>query len=277
MDALTRRVLLRTQARPSGLRARLGWLAAAYGGHLLAAAVALYALYAASTLGFTAERFVRGLEHGGAFLGRLFPPDFATRWDDIRHDMLESLQIAVIASIVGIALALPLGLLAARNLMPAWVSWPARVAISLARSFHPVIVGILFVKAIGFGALAGVLTLVVASVGFIGKLFSEAIEEIALGPLEAVRAAGAPFPSVIVFGVLPQVVPRFVGFGMYQFDSNLRNSTILGIVGAGGIGGTLLPAFQRFDYPIVCAIVMVMIAAIMAGELLSEQVRKVFE
>ena len=86
-----------------------------------------------------------------------------------------------------------------------------------------------------------------------------------------------PRAGLIVFGVLPQVVPRFVGFGMYQFDSNLRNSTILGIVGAGGIGGTLLPAFQRFDYPIVCAIVMVMIAAIMAGELLSEQVRKVFE
>ena len=276
MDALTRRVWSR-DARPSGLWARLAWLRAAYGGHLLAVAVAVYVIYAASTLGFTPERFVRGLEHGRAFVARLFPPDFLTRWADIQHDMLESLEIAVVASIVGIAASLPLGLLAARNLMPPWISWPARFVISVSRSFHPVIVGILFVKAIGFGALAGVLTLVVASIGFIGKLFAEAIEEISLKPVEGVRAAGAPFASVIVFGVLPQVVPRFVGFGMYQFDSNLRNSTILGIVGAGGIGGTLLPAFQRFDYPIVCAIVIVMIATVMAGELLSEQVRKVFQ
>ncbi|HEX5128377.1 MAG TPA: phosphonate ABC transporter, permease protein PhnE [Usitatibacter sp.] len=276
MDALARRVASRG-VRVSGFRGRLAWLLAAYGGHLLAAGVAAYVLYAASTLGFTPERFVRGLEHGHRFLARLFPPDFATRWEDIQHDMLESLEIAVVASIVGIALSLPLGLLAARNLMPPWISWPARFVISVARSFHPVIVGILFVKAIGFGALAGVLTLVVASVGFIGKLFAEAIEEISLKPVEAARAAGAPFTSVLVFGVLPQVVPRFVGFGMYQFDSNLRNSTILGIVGAGGIGGTLLPAFQRFDYPIVCAIVIVMIATIMAGELLTEQVRKVFQ
>src|SRR5690606_1686667 len=137
-------------ARVSGLRARLAWLRAAYGGHLLAAAVVAYVAYAASTLGFTPERFVRGLEHGRRVLARLFPPDFATRWEDIQHDMLESLEIAVVASIIGIALSLPLGLLAARNLMPPWISWPARLVISVSRSFHPVIVGILFVKAIGF-------------------------------------------------------------------------------------------------------------------------------
>lgn len=274
MDALTRRIA--GGRAPPGAWARLAWLRNAYGAQILAVAVVAYTVYAASTLGFTPDRFVRGLEHGRVFIARLFPPDFLTRWDDIRHDMLESLEIAIVASIAGIAIALPLGLCAARNLMPAWVTWPVRGLISLARSFHPVIVGILFVKAIGFGALAGVLTLVVASVGFIGKLFAEAIEEISMKPVEAMRAAGAPFASVIAFGVLPQVVPRFVGFGMYQFDSNLRNSTILGIVGAGGIGGTLLPAFQRFDYPIVCAIVLLMIAMIMAGELLSDQVRKVF-
>ena len=126
--------------------------------------------------------------------------------------MLESLEIAVVASILGIALSLPLGLLAARNLMPPWISWPARFVISVARSFHPVIVGILFVKAIGFGALAGVLTLVVASVGFIGKLFAEAIEEISLKQVEAVRATGASFMNVIAYGVMPQVFGRFIGF-----------------------------------------------------------------
>ena len=133
MDALTRRLASRG-APVRGVGARLAWLRHAYGGHVLAAAVAIYVIYAASTLGFTPERFVRGLEHGRTFIARLFPPDFATRWEDIQHDMLESLEIAVVASIIGIALSLPLGLLAARNLMPPWISWPARFVISVSRS-----------------------------------------------------------------------------------------------------------------------------------------------
>ena len=116
--------------------------------------------------------------------------------------------------------------------MPPWVTWPARVLIALCRSFHPVIVAILFVKAVGFGALAGILALTVASIGFIGKLFAEAIEEISLKQVEAVRATGAPFMTVLAFGVLPQVFSRFIGFATYQLDSNLRNSTMVGIVGA---------------------------------------------
>ena len=276
MDALTRRAL-EGVAAPSDWGGRARWFMNRHGSHLAAAMLLLYAVYAASTLGFTPQRFRAGLGHGQAFLARLFPPDFVARWGDIQHDMLESLEIAVLASLIGILASLPLGLLAARNLMPAAVTWPVRLFISLSRSFHPVIVGILFVKAIGFGPLAGVLTLAVASIGFIGKLFTEAIEEISLKQVEAVRATGASFANVLIFGVIPQVTARFVGFSMYQLDSNLRNSTILGIVGAGGIGGTLLAAFQRFDYPIVCAIVLVMIAVIMAGELVSEQVRKLFQ
>jgi phosphonate transport system permease protein len=159
--------------------------------------------------------------------------------------------------------------------MPAWVSWPARAVVALCRSFHPVIVAILFVKAVGFGALAGILTLTVASVGFIGKLFAEAIEEISLKQVEAVRATGAPFASVLAYGVLPQVMSRFVGFATYQVDSNLRNSTMVGIVGAGGIGSTLFAAFQRFDYSFVCAILIAIIAMIMVGETLARVVRSI--
>ena len=162
----------------------------------------------------------------------------------------------MLASVLGIVLALPIGLCAARNLMPAWVTWPARALIVTARSFHPVIVAILFVKAVGFGALAGILALTVASIGFIGKLFTEAIEEISEKQVEGVRATGAPFMSVLAFGVMPQVFSRFIGFSTYQLDSNLRNSTMVGIVGAGGIGGTLFAAFQRFDYDYVCAILI---------------------
>jgi phosphonate transport system permease protein len=137
-----------------------------------------------------------------------------------------------------------------------------------------VIVAILFVKAVGFGAIAGILTLTVASLGFIGKLFAEAIEEISLKQVEAVRASGAPFMSVLTYGVLPQVFSRFVGFVTYQIDSNLRNSTMVGIVGAGGIGGTLFAAFQRFDYEFVCAILIAIILMIMVGESLARWVRR---
>ena len=111
----------------------------------------------------------------------------------------------------------------------------------------------------------------------VGKLFAEAIEEISLKQVEAIRATGAPFMSVIAFGVLPQVFTRFIGFCTYQLDSNLRNSTMVGIVGAGGIGGTLFAAFQRFDYDFVCAIVLTIIALIMAGEVLTVQVKRVFK
>jgi len=161
--------------------------------------------------------------------------------------------------------------------MPVWASWPARAVMVVCRSFHPVIVAILFVKAVGFGALAGILALTVASVGFLGKLMTEAIEEISLKQVEAVRATGAPFASVVTYAVLPQVFSRFVGFVSYETDANLRNSTMVGIVGAGGIGGTLFAAFQRFDYDFVCAIVLTIIALIMAGEVLTVQVKKVFK
>ena len=264
-------------AFPREWPARLRWLRDRCGGWAICLILVAYVIYAASVLGFSPARFRAGLSHGAVFLARLFPPDFVTHWSDIQHDTLESLEIAVLASAAGILLSLPLGLLGARNLMPAWVTWPTRLLVSVSRSFHPVIVGILFVKAIGFGPLAGSLTLMVASVGFIGKLFTEAVEEISLRQVEAIRATGASFPNVLIFGVLPQVVGRFVGFSMYQLDSNLRNSTILGIVGAGGIGGTLFAAFQRFDYTIVSAIVIVIISIIMAGELVSEQIRKLFQ
>src|SRR5436190_7610293 len=205
----------------------------------------------------------------------MLPPNFA-RWDLLVKGLTESLEIAMLASALGIALSLPIGFVAARNLMPPWVSWPARLVIVAARSFHPVIVAIVFVKAVGFGALAGILALTIASIGFIGKLFAEAIEEISLKQVEAVRATGASFMNTLIYGVMPQVFGRFIGFATYQLDSNLRNSTMVGIVGAGGIGGTLFSAFQRFDYDYVCAILISIIAMIMAGEVLATWVRGVF-
>jgi phosphonate transport system permease protein len=235
----------------------------------------VYVVYAFSTLDFTWQRMVDGIGHGQKFLGRMFPPNFEN-WDAILKGLKESLEIAVLASFAGIVISLPIGLLAARNLMPPWVSWTARAVIALARAFHPVIVAIVFVKAIGFGAIAGVMALIVASIGFIGKLFAEAIEEISLKQVEAVRATGAGFMNVIFFAVLPQVLPRFIGFSTYQFDSNVRNSTMVGIVGAGGIGAPLFVAFQRFDYDVVCAILITIIAVVFACEVISTRIQKVF-
>jgi phosphonate transport system permease protein len=234
-----------------------------------------YLVYASSQLEFTPARFAAGLEHGAKFMARLFPPDFH-RWELLLKGMTESLQIAVVASAAGTLISLPLSLAAARNLMPAWASWPARIVMVVCRSFHPVIVAIIFVKAVGFGALAGILALTVASVGFLGKLMTEAIEEISLKQVEAVRSTGAPFFSVVTYAVIPQVFSRFVGFVSYETDANLRNSTMVGIVGAGGIGGTLFAAFQRFDYDFVCAIVLTIIALIMLGEALTVRIKKAF-
>jgi phosphonate transport system permease protein len=234
----------------------------------------LYVAYALGQLNFSLDRFVIGIGNGGRFLARMFPPDIS-RLDILYKGIVESLQIGLLASFVGIVISMPLAFLAARNVSPAWLSWITRAAISGCRSLHPVIVAILFVKAVGFGALAGILALSVASIGFIGKLFSEAIEEISLKQVEAIRATGASLPNVIIFGILPQVWARFIGFSTYQLDSNLRNSTMVGIVGAGGIGGALFAAFQRFDYDFVFTILATIIAIIVVTEIAANYVKKI--
>jgi phosphonate transport system permease protein len=241
-------------------------------------ALALYCIYAMSTLDITWERFVKGLDQGAKFLNRLWPPNFAPdKLALMGEGLLESVQIAILATAVGIFISIPIGLMSARNLVPVWMSWIGRVIIAIARSFHPMIVAILFVKAVGFGALAGILALIVSSIGFIAKLFAEAIEEMNMKQVEAVRATGASWLNVLFMGVIPQVVARFVGFSAYQLDSNLRNSTMVGIVGGGGIGATLFTAYQRFDYDFVMTILLAIIAIIMVSELLSSWLRKVFQ
>ena len=243
---------------------RLGWLV-----------LVAYLVYAGSHLELSWPRLLQGFGNGAHFITRMLPPNFE-RWELLLQGLVESLEMAVIASFLGIILSLPLSVLAARNLMPAVVTWPVRVLIMLCRSFHPVIVAIIFVKAVGFGALAGIGALTIASIGFLGKLYTEAIEEISLKQIEAVRATGASFMNTIVFGVVPQVMFRFIGFSAYETDANLRNSTMVGIVGAGGIGGTLFAAFQRFDYDFVFAILIAIIALIMVGEVLQWQIKRVF-
>lgn len=236
-------------------------------------AVLAYAIYAIVQMEISPARLAGGLQQGARFLGRMWPPELG-KMDELWQGIAETLQIAVLATAGGVLLSLPVGLLAARNMAPRAVCIAARGLIAACRALHPVISAILFVKAVGFGPLAGILSLIVATVGFIGKLFADAIEEISPKQIEAVRASGASFANVVTFGVVPQVASRFVGFVTYQLDSNLRNSTMVGIVGAGGIGGTLFAAFQRFEYTFVFTILATVIAIIVAGELIVNAIRK---
>ena len=243
------------------------------GVRVTAIAVLVYSIYVLAQIDISAERLAFGMKQGARFLSRMFPPD-VSKMDILWAGLRESLQIAVLATVAGVALSLPIGLLAARNLMPAIVRAPARGFIAFCRSLHPVVKAILFVKAVGFGPLAGILALILGTIGFVGKLFADAIEEISPKQVEAVRATGASFMNVVLFGVLPQVMARFVGFSTYQLDSNLRNSTMVGIVGAGGIGGALFAAFQRFDYDFVFTILATIVCIIVLGELAVNAVRK---
>ncbi len=237
------------------------------------AVVLVYSVWVLAQIDISAERLAFGMRQGARFLSRMFPPDLS-KMDILWSGLKESLQIAVLATVAGVALSLPIGLLAARNMVPGTVRLVARGFIAFCRSLHPVIKAILFVKAVGFGPLAGVLALVLGTIGFVGKLFADAIEEVSPKQVEAVRATGASFMNVVVFGVLPQVMARFVGFSTYQLDSNLRNSTMVGIVGAGGIGGALFSAFQRFDYDFVFTILATIVCIIVVGEIAVNAVRK---
>lgn len=244
-----------------------------WGQKALVLVVLAYGVWTLANLGVSAERLSAGWEQGARFIGRMFPPEMG-KMDELWQGIKETLQIAVLATVIGLLLSLPVGLLAASNLSPAPLRMAGRALIAVCRALHPVISAILFVKAVGFGPLAGILALVVATVGFVGKLFADAIEEISPKPIEAMRATGASFANVVLFGVLPQVASRFVGFSTYQLDSNLRNSTMVGIVGAGGIGGALFAAFLRYEYSFVCTILATVIAIIVVGELVVNAVRK---
>jgi phosphonate transport system permease protein len=168
----------------------------------------------------------------------------------------------------------PIAVLAARNVVPLPVYGAGRGTITLARTFHELIIAILFVKAVGFGPLAGVLTLIVNGIGSFSKLLAEEIERIDRGQIEALRATGASRGQILIYGVLPQVLPRVIGLTIYKWDINLRQSTIIGIVGAGGIGATLYNAFSRYDYDFALAILLVIVAIVLVGEAVSAVARR---
>ena len=240
-----------------------------YGLILLAIA---YFIWSFSTLDINWHRISNGIPRAGNMFARMVPPDFS-RWNLLIRGVLESVQMALAASFFGMILAVPLGICGASNLVPKPIYMVARTIIILSRTFHEIIIAILFVKIFGFGPLAGVLTLIVASTSFISKMLAEDIENLPPGHLEAIRATGASFPKLLIYCISPQTLPRYLGVSIYRLDANVRHSTVVGIVGAGGIGQTLAATFSRYDYDFSLAILVTIVALVFIGEFFSNWVR----
>lgn len=232
----------------------------------------VYLVWSMATLEINWIRVGEGFPRAANMILRMLPPDFS-RWSLLFKGTLESVQMAVAASFVGMILAVPVGICGASNLVPKPVYLAARAFIILSRTFHEIIVAIFFVKIFGFGPLAGVLTLIVASTSFISKMLAEDIENMPPGQLEAIRATGASFPQLLVYCVSPQALPRYLGVSIYRLDANIRHSTVVGIVGAGGIGQVLAASFSRYDYDFSLAILLTIISLVFVGEFFSNWVR----
>ncbi len=220
------------------------------------------------------SRVAQGMDRGLAFMGSFLTPDFVSRGGEIAIGLRESLTMTFAATVIGILLAIPVGLGAARNIAPTPVYFFCRAIIALSRTFQEIIIAILFVAMFGFGPLAGVVTLAFATIGFMAKLLAEDIEDAQRDPMEAVRATGASWLQWINYAVQPQVMPRLIGLSLYRLDINFRESAVIGIVGAGGIGATLNTSINRYDYDTSAAVLLVIIGIVLMSEYLSGYVRK---
>jgi phosphonate transport system permease protein len=234
-------------------------------------------VYLALALGTTDVNWARvweGLPRGARFFAAFFPPNFTSRWNDITEGILESLWMTVASTVIGIAISIPVGIGAAKNIALRPVYYFCRGILAVSRSFQEIILAIFFVKLFGFGPFAGVVTLSFATIGFYGKLLAEDIEDMDPSAAEAVRATGAGWLQWINYGVQPQVIPRMIGLGLYRFDINFRESAVVGIVGAGGIGATLDTAFNRYEFDSAAAILLIIIGIVMLMEYSSGYVRR---
>lgn len=200
-------------------------------------------------------------------------PDFS-QWKMLVGQMWLTVQIALWGTFLAVFLAVPLSLMAARNIAPNWLVWPVRRVMDILRSIPDLVIGTLFIVAVGLGPLAGVLAIGLNTAGVLAKLFSEAVESIDKGPVEGVRATGAGPLHEIGWGVIPQVAPLWTSFALYRFESNSRAATVLGLIGAGGIGQALFESLQAFEYRTVSLIALIIIVAVTLIDMLSQAMRK---
>ena len=251
---------------PSSLR---GWLGS--GALLLVALGVLH--WSAEGAQLSWGDLASGLPQIGDFLGRSLPPDLSIL-PRLWRPALETLQIALWGTLLGILLAVPMGFLAARNLhRNRWLQQGTRQMLNVIRSINELILALVFVSAVGLGPFPGVLALALHGVGMLGKFFAESIEEIDQGPIEALRATGATSLQVIAFGVLPQVVTAWIAVVLYRFEVNLRSATVLGMVGAGGLGFELVGSLKLFKYQETATCILVITLMVVLADLLSSRLR----
>jgi phosphonate transport system permease protein len=218
---------------------------------------------------------IRNAGNMGRFAADFFPPDF-TDWRIYVEEMLVTLQIAVWGTALAVVCAVPLGLLSAENIAPAWVRQPVRRMMDALRAINEMVFAMLFVVAVGLGPFAGVLALFVHTTGILAKLFSEAVEAVDPRPVEGIRATGANLLEEIVYGVIPQVLPLWISYSLYRFESNVRSATVVGMVGAGGIGVVLWEIIRGFHFAETCAVMIIVVASVSLIDIASARLRKLF-
>lgn len=233
----------------------------------------VYLFLAIGSMDINWARVWEGIPRGQRFLSAFFPPDFSSRWDAIFDGLLESVWMTITSTVVGVAISIPIGLGAARNLAPLPVYLFCRAIVAIARTFPEILLAIFFVKLFGFGPFAGFLALSLATIGFYAKLLAEDIEAMDPSQAEAVRATGASWFQWLEYAIRPQVMPRMIGLSVYRLDINFRESAVVGIVGGGGIGATLITAFDRYEFDSAAAILLVIIGIVMALEYSSSWIR----
>ncbi len=207
------------------------------------------------------------------YISRYFPPNF-NDWRFYLSDIFETIGMGVWGTLMAAIVAVPLSVMAAENVAPLWLVFLVRRFSDAMRAINEVVFALVFVVAVGLGPFAGVLALFVHTTGTLSKLFSEAIEAIDPGPVEGIRATGASKLQEIIFGVIPQVIPLWTSFTLYRFEANVRAASVLGIVGAGGIGVSLYQSFRAFKYGKVCAILILLIVAVSIIDTVSAKIRQ---
>jgi phosphonate transport system permease protein len=229
-------------------------------------------LWSARATEVSMTRLVEGLPFMLDFIRRMVPPDFSVIGNAV-HGAIQTLEIAIAGTVAAALLALPMGFAAARNAAPAWLFYGARSLLNAVRAVDTLVYALFFVAAVGLGPFPGVLAVVVYTATVLAKLYSEAIEAIEPGPVEAVTATGATRLQVLRWGVLPQLAPQFLSFVLYRFETNIRAAAILGFVGAGGIGFYVQTYLRMLNYPAASTVLLVLVALVMLVDFSSSKLR----
>jgi len=210
-----------------------------------------------------------------AYLSGFLRPDFVN-WRDYLYQTGITIQIAIWGTLLAIVGAVPCGLLSSANVAPTWIHQPMRRVMDACRSINEMIFAMLFISAVGLGPFAGVLALFMHTLGTLAKLFSEAVEAIDPQPVEGIRATGANTLQEIAYGIIPQVIPLWISYSLYRFESNVRSASVVGMVGAGGIGMLLWDAIRSFNYGATAAMLIILVVVVSLLDCGSAVVRKRF-